>query len=43
MLIYSSLGNDFNDNENKGPEDLIYTIGFNLGFGGKINLYTNKL
>jgi hypothetical protein len=38
-LVYASLGNNFNDNSNAGPEDLMVTFGINLGFGGNIDIY----
>jgi hypothetical protein len=41
-LIYTSIGNNFNDNSNYGPEDIVVTIGLNLGFGSPVN-YSSKL
>jgi len=38
-LVYASFGNKFNDQSNTGPEDFIITFGFNLGFGGNIDVY----
>jgi hypothetical protein len=38
-LVYASLGNNFNDNSNTGPEDLMVTFGINLGFGGNVDIY----
>ncbi|WP_194976868.1 hypothetical protein [Aquiflexum lacus] len=37
-VLYSSFGNDFNDNSNFGPQNLIITFGVNLGFGEDIDL-----
>lgn len=37
-VLYSSFGNDFNDNSNFGPQSLIITFGVNLGFGEDIDL-----
>jgi hypothetical protein len=42
-LVYISLGNNFNDHSSGGPEDLIFTFGINLGFGGEIDLYDLNL
>ncbi len=38
-MVYLSVGNNFNDNNNYAPEDLVVTVGINLGFGDNINLY----
>ena len=38
-IVYFSIGNNFNDNSNYGPDDIIVTIGVNIGFGGNIDLY----
>lgn len=37
-VLYTSFGNDFNDNSNLGPQNLIVTFGVNLGFGEDIDL-----
>ena len=37
-VLFSSFGNDFNDNSNFGPQKLIITFGVNLGFGEDIDL-----
>lgn len=42
-LVYASFGNDFNDNSNYGPEDLIVTFGFNIGIGENIKLSDFKV
>jgi len=41
-IIYTSIGNNFNDNSNSGPKDLVVTFGFNIGFGGNVDLYDIK-
>ncbi len=41
-VIYTSVGNNFNDNSNTGPKDLVVTIGLNIGFGGNVDLYDIK-
>ncbi len=38
-LIYASFGNNFNDYSNEGPRDFMITFGFNLGFGGNVDVY----
>ena len=38
-IVYLSIGNNFNDNSDYGPEDLIVTIGVNIGLGSNIDLY----
>lgn len=37
-VLYTSFGNDFNDNSNLGPQNLLITFGINLGFGEDINM-----
>ncbi|WP_373493252.1 hypothetical protein [Aquiflexum sp.] len=37
-VLYTSFGNDFNDNSNFGPQNLIITFGVNLGFGEDIDI-----
>ncbi|MFC2104352.1 hypothetical protein ACFLS4_03255 [Bacteroidota bacterium] len=41
-LIYASLGNNFNDETDAGPEDLIVTFGVNIGFGDNIDIFDIK-
>lgn len=38
-LLYASFGNNFNDNSSSGPEDFVVTFGFNIGFGGNVDIY----
>jgi hypothetical protein len=38
-LVFVSFGNAFNENSNSGPEQLIFNIGLNLGFGDDIAVY----
>ena len=39
-LVYASFGNNFNDNSDNGPQDLVVTFGVNIGFGGNFDLST---
>lgn len=41
-LIYASLGNNFNDESDAGPEDLIVTFGINIGFGDNVDIVDLK-
>ncbi len=38
-LVYTSVGNAFNDESGGGPEMLMVTFGVNIGIGGNVDLY----